>query len=80
MYPIDLAKTRIQNQRITQFGELMYTGYLDCFKKILKLEGFIGLYKGLATQLCGATPENAVQITVYLYINLFYFYIKTSHF
>lgn len=35
VYPIDLVKTRLQNQRSTSFiGELMYKNSLDCFKKV----------------------------------------------
>lgn len=35
VYPIDLVKTRIQNQRAGSFiGELMYRNSFDCFKKV----------------------------------------------
>lgn len=35
MYPIDLVKTRMQNQRAGSFiGELMYRNSFDCFKKV----------------------------------------------
>lgn len=48
MYPIDLVKTRMQNQRSTGsfVGELMYKNSFDCFKKVLRYEGFFGLYRG----------------------------------
>lgn len=48
MYPIDLVKTRMQNQRSTGsvVGELMYKNSFDCFKKVLRYEGFVGLYRG----------------------------------
>ncbi|TKC36639.1 hypothetical protein EI555_020469, partial [Monodon monoceros] len=48
VYPIDLVKTRMQNQRSTGsfVGELMYKNSLDCFKKVLRYEGFFGLYRG----------------------------------
>lgn len=51
VYPIDLVKTRMQNQRSKVVGELLYKNSLDCFKKVLKNEGFTGLYRGLGPQL-----------------------------
>ncbi|KAK2096296.1 hypothetical protein P7K49_025330 [Saguinus oedipus] len=47
VYPIDLVKTRMQNQRSTGsfVGELMYKNSFDCFKKVLRYEGFFGLYR-----------------------------------
>ena len=48
VYPIDLVKTRMQNQRSGSFvGELMYRNSADCFKKVIRHEGFAGLYRGL---------------------------------
>lgn len=48
MYPIDLVKTRMQNQRSSGslVGELMYKSSFDCFKKVVRYEGFFGLYRG----------------------------------
>uniref|UniRef100_A0A8B9L7M1 Solute carrier family 25 member 12 n=1 Tax=Astyanax mexicanus TaxID=7994 RepID=A0A8B9L7M1_ASTMX len=42
VYPIDLVKTRMQNQRSTGsfVGELMYKNSFDCAKKVLRYEGF----------------------------------------
>jgi len=51
VYPIDLVKTRMQNQRSTIVGQLMYTNSLDCFKKVVRNEGPLGLYRGLMPQL-----------------------------
>jgi solute carrier family 25 aspartate/glutamate transporter 12/13 len=53
VYPIDLVKTRMQNQRGTGsvVGELMYKNSFDCFKKVLRYEGFFGLYRGEYAQL-----------------------------
>uniref|UniRef100_A0A8C8K7R9 EF-hand domain-containing protein n=1 Tax=Oncorhynchus tshawytscha TaxID=74940 RepID=A0A8C8K7R9_ONCTS len=48
VYPIDLVKTRMQNQRSTGsfLGELMYKNSFDCAKKVLRYEGFFGFYRG----------------------------------
>lgn len=44
VYPIDLVKTRMQNQRSSEFvGELAYKNSLDCFKKVVKYEGIKSL-------------------------------------
>lgn len=47
VYPIDLVKTRMQNQRGGRFiGELMYENSFDCFAKVIRHEGVFGLYRG----------------------------------
>ncbi|XP_033217960.1 calcium-binding mitochondrial carrier protein Aralar1 isoform X2 [Belonocnema kinseyi] len=65
VYPIDLVKTRMQNQRTGSFiGELMYKNSFDCCKKVIRHEGFFGLYRGLVPQLMGVAPEKAIKLTV----------------
>jgi len=65
VYPIDLVKTRMQNQRTGSYiGELLYRNSFDCFKKVLRHEGFVGLYRGLVPQLMGVAPEKAIKLTV----------------
>ncbi|XP_044258450.1 calcium-binding mitochondrial carrier protein Aralar1 isoform X1 [Tribolium madens] len=65
VYPIDLVKTRMQNQRTGSFiGELMYRNSIDCFKKVIRHEGVFGLYRGLVPQLMGVAPEKAIKLTV----------------
>lgn len=64
VYPIDLVKTRMQNQRSTVVGQLMYTNSIDCAKKILRNEGLRGFYRGLIPQLVGVAPEKAIKLTV----------------
>ena len=41
----------MQNQRTTVVGQILYNNSIDCVKKILKNEGFLGFYRGLAPQL-----------------------------
>ena len=65
VYPIDLVKTRMQNQRTGAYiGELMYRNTFDCFKKVIRHEGVTGLYRGLVPQLMGVAPEKAIKLTV----------------
>lgn len=62
---LDLVKTRMQNQRSSKFvGQLLYNNSIDCFKKVIKNEGFKGLYSGLVPQLVGVAPEKAIKLTV----------------
>ncbi len=64
VYPIDLVKTRMQNQRSSTPGQVMYKNSWDCFKKTVSREGFTGLYSGLGPQLVGVAPEKAIKLTV----------------
>lgn len=55
----------MQNQRsIGPVGELAYRNSLDCFKKVIRHEGVLGLYRGLVPQLLGVAPEKAIKLTV----------------
>ena len=37
---------------------------IDCFRQILKAEGYRGLYRGLFANLVGVTPEKAIKLAV----------------
>jgi solute carrier family 25 aspartate/glutamate transporter 12/13 len=63
VYPIDLVKTRMQNQRGSLAGEIMYKNSIDCFVKVVRHEGVLGLYRGLLPQLVGVSPEKAIKLT-----------------
>lgn len=60
VFPIDLAKTRLQNQRI---GQEVYKSMLDCLRKVISSEGFFGMYRGSAVNLLLITPEKAIKLT-----------------
>lgn len=64
VYPIDLVKTRMQNQRAVLVGDLLYRHSADCARKVIAGEGLLGLYRGLAPQLVGVAPEKAIKLTV----------------
>ncbi|KAJ2888149.1 mitochondrial aspartate-glutamate transporter agc1 [Coemansia asiatica] len=64
VYPIDLVKTRMQNQRSAVVGEMLYKNSIDCFRKVIRNEGILGLYRGLGPQLVGVAPEKAIKLTV----------------
>ena len=64
VYPIDLVKTRMQNQRSGRVGQVLYKNSIDCAKKVIKNEGVKGLYSGVFPQLVGVAPEKAIKLTV----------------
>ncbi|KAI1337483.1 mitochondrial carrier [Xylariaceae sp. FL0016] len=64
VYPIDLVKTRLQNQRGADPGQRLYKNSIDCFRKVLANEGVRGLYAGVLPQLVGVAPEKAIKLTV----------------
>lgn len=64
VYPIDLVKTRMQNQRDARPGERLYKNSIDCFQKVVRNEGALGLYSGVLPQLVGVAPEKAIKLTV----------------
>jgi solute carrier family 25 (mitochondrial aspartate/glutamate transporter), member 12/13 len=62
--PLDMVKTRLQNQSNSAVGGLRYSGPIDCFRKIVAQEGWKGLYVGLRPNLIGVTPEKAIKLTI----------------
>jgi hypothetical protein len=62
VFPIDLAKTRIQDQKIVAGAELVYKNAFQTIFKVATTEGFPALYNGVAPVLIGAAPESALQI------------------
>ncbi|XP_072336760.1 mitochondrial glutamate carrier 1-like isoform X2 [Scyliorhinus torazame] len=59
VFPIDLAKTRLQNQRV---GQRTYTSMMDCLIKTMRSEGYFGMYRGAAVNLTLVTPEKAIKL------------------
>lgn len=60
--PFDMVKTRIQIQCPEN---PVYSGSIDCFKKIIKSEGVSALYKGTAVPLATIGSVSAIHFTVY---------------
>ncbi|KAK6515490.1 hypothetical protein TWF506_007824 [Arthrobotrys conoides] len=61
MYPLDVVKTRIQLQVGGATGADAYTGTLDCFRKIIKNEGFGRLYRGINAPILMEAPKRATK-------------------
>ncbi|XP_048766700.1 mitochondrial glutamate carrier 2-like [Ostrea edulis] len=68
VFPIDLVKTRLQNQQPMPNGELYYKSLYDCAKKTFKNERFLGMYRGSAVNLLLITPEKALKLVVNDYL------------
>ncbi len=56
IFPIDMVKTRLQNQKIGADGQRIYKGALNCFQQIVSKEG---------TQICNT--EFISLLIIYLY-------------
>jgi solute carrier family 25 (adenine nucleotide translocator) protein 4/5/6/31 len=50
-YPFDTVRRRMMLQSEKPVAERMYKGSVDCFMKVMKAEGFAGMYKGLVPEL-----------------------------
>ncbi|KAL7625317.1 mitochondrial aspartate-glutamate transporter agc1 [Parahypoxylon ruwenzoriense] len=79
VYPIDLVKTRMQNQRGADPGQRLYKNSVDCFRKVIANEGVRGLYSGVLPQLVGVAPEKAIKLTVNDLVRNFFTDPKTHH-
>merc|ERR1712038_1056352 len=62
VFPLDLVKTRLQNQQVAADGSKMYSGMADCFMKTYKAEGYFGMYRGSAVNILLITPEKAIKL------------------
>ncbi|KAI8085800.1 mitochondrial carrier domain-containing protein [Gilbertella persicaria] len=65
--PLDVAKTRLQNQSIALPGEKLYKGTVGTLTRIWQEEGIRGLYRGLGPTILGYLPTWAIYFTAYDY-------------
>jgi len=61
MYPLDVVKTRVQLQTGKGTGADSYNGMVDCFRKIIKNEGFGRLYRGIEAPILMEAPKRATK-------------------
>ncbi len=62
VYPIDVVKTRMQNQRGS--STIRYKSSFDCARQLYRNEKVLGFYRGLRPQLLGVAPEKAIKLAV----------------
>ncbi|KAI8887785.1 mitochondrial carrier [Backusella circina FSU 941] len=65
--PLDVAKTRLQNQGKSIPGEKIYKGTLGTLSRIWQEERVRGLYRGLGPTILGYLPTWAIYFTAYDY-------------
>ncbi|CAH1183551.1 unnamed protein product [Phaedon cochleariae] len=75
VFPLDLVKTRLQNQKIGPKGEKMYNNMIDAFRKTYKSEGFFGMYRGSSINILLITPEKAIKLAAN---DFFRFHLQTK--
>lgn len=62
VFPLDLVKTRLQNQTVGADGQKQYQSMLDCLKKTYRAEGYFGMYRGSGVNILLITPEKAIKL------------------
>ncbi|KAL1924665.1 uncharacterized protein VTP21DRAFT_4319 [Calcarisporiella thermophila] len=63
--PLDVAKTRLQNQGVPIPGILQYKGTVGTLARIWREEGIRGLYRGLGPTVFGYLPTWAIYFSAY---------------
>lgn len=63
LYPIDIVKTRMMNQRIG--STILYRNALDCLQQTFQYEGISGLYRGIIPQMLCIAPERGIKLQVH---------------
>lgn len=62
VFPIDLAKTRIQDEIVVAGVKAQYSGVFQTLTKVAGEEGILKLWSGVTPVLIGSTPECALEI------------------
>ncbi|KAJ2954769.1 hypothetical protein O0L34_g3072 [Tuta absoluta] len=62
VFPLDLVKTRLQNQTVGPEGQKQYKNMIDCFRQTYRAEGYFGMYRGSAVNILLITPEKAIKL------------------
>lgn len=70
--PMDMAKTRIQNMKITD-GKREYKGTLDVIMSVVRNEGVFSLWKGFTPYLCRLGPHTVFAFVFLEQLNAAYF-------
>mmetsp|Transcript_67753 Transcript_67753/g.99096 ORF Transcript_67753/g.99096 Transcript_67753/m.99096 type:complete len:377 (+) Transcript_67753:24-1154(+) len=62
VFPIDLAKTRIQDEVVVAGAKAQYSGVIQTIMKVAREDGVLKLWRGVTPVLLGSTPECALEI------------------
>lgn len=74
--PVDITKTRIQTQKLDQFGRPQYKNFMDCMVKTVRSEGFFSLWKGAVPYFFRLGPHTV--LTFVFLENLTNWYSRVS--
>ncbi|XP_011500047.1 PREDICTED: mitochondrial 2-oxoglutarate/malate carrier protein-like [Ceratosolen solmsi marchali] len=58
--PVDIAKTRIQNMKMTKTGKPEYTGAIDVLTKVIRNEGLFALWTGFLPYYARLGPHTVL--------------------
>ena len=61
-FPLDTVRRRMQ------MANSPYSGTVNCFSTIFKVEGFSGFYKGMAPNAVKVIPNNAIRFMVFEFL------------
>lgn len=59
-YPHEVVRTRLRQAPLAETGKPKYTGLVQCFKLIIKEEGFASMYGGLTPHLLRTVPNSII--------------------
>ncbi len=57
MHPPDVISTRLYNQPVLSGSGILYQGWVDCARKIGRIEGVRGYYKGFVAHYLRLGPH-----------------------
>lgn len=58
--PVDIAKTRLQNMKVSADGKAEYRGTIDVLSRVVKQEGLFALWKGFTPYFCRLGPHTVL--------------------
>jgi len=65
-YPLQLVRTRLQAQGgQTTGGQVLYHGMVDCFRKTVRVDGILGLYRGILPNFMKTLPAVSLSYATY---------------
>lgn len=58
--PVDIAKTRLQNMKVSADGKAEYRGTIDVLSRVVRQEGLFALWKGFTPYFCRLGPHTVL--------------------
>ncbi|QEL58351.1 hypothetical protein SBP28_000365 [Candidozyma auris] len=59
-YPHEVVRTRLRQAPLESTGKPKYTGLIQCFRLVIKEEGFVSMYGGLTPHLLRTVPNSII--------------------